>query len=186
MRILPKELVTLESEETVCLNVGISEPEIRKVLNKAKREKAVGIDSLPNEILKNEVSVKLLQSLFAKVFTSNTVPSIWRQAIIKPIPKNSLLDSHVPLNYQGISLLSTVYKLYTGILNNRLLAFAESNIYHDEQNGFRPKRLCTDHLYALTTIIRHRINQNKDTYVCYIDAEKAFDRVNRDLLFYKL
>ena len=132
------------------------ESETRKALNKAKCGKAVCIDSLPNEVLKNNVSINLRQSLFSKLFVTNMVPSTWRKALIKPIPKSSLLDPHIPLNYRGISLLSTVYKLYTSILNNRLLTYAENNIYHDE-----------------TTILRHRINQNKDTYVCYIDAEKS-------------
>ena len=188
LRITKEGLLALEigPVETVFLNGDIMESEIRKALNKAKCGKAVGIDSLPNEVLKNNVSVNLLQSLFSKIFVSNMVPSTWRKALIKPIPKSSLLDPHTPLNYRGISLLSTVYKLYTSILNNRLLTYAENNIYHDEQNGFRPRRSCTDHLYVLTTILRHRINQNKDTYVCYIDAEKAFDRVNRNLLFHKL
>ena len=90
------------------------------------------------------------------------------------------------MQYHAISLLSTVSKLYSSVLNNRLLAFAERNILHDEQNGFRPKRSCLDHIYTLTTILRKRINEGKSTFVSYIDAEKAFDRVDRELLFYKL
>ena len=183
-----EELPALERQytETATLNVAITEQEVRVALNKSKSKKAVGIDNLPNEILKNNESAKLLHKLFNKIFQCNLVPSIWKKAIIKPIPKNALIDPHIPMNYRGISLLSTVYKLYTSILNSRLLKYAEDHIYHDEQNGFRPKRSCADHLYVLNTILRHRINQNKDTYVCFIDAEKAFDRVNRDLLFYKM
>ena len=90
------------------------------------------------------------------------------------------------MQYRGISLLSTVYKLYTAVLNDRLLKFSERNIYCDEQNGFRPNRSCTDHIYILSSILRHRIHQNLSTYACFIDAEKAFDRVDRNLMLYKL
>lgn len=38
----------------------------------------------------------------------------------------------------------------------------------------------------MTTILRNRNNEGKPTFVSYIDAEKAFDRVDRELLFYKL
>ncbi len=45
------------------------------------------------------------------------------------------------LQYHGISLLSTIYKLYAGILNNRLVTYLEdNNIYVEEQNGFRQNR----------------------------------------------
>ena len=56
----------------------------------------------------------------------------------------------------------------------------------DEQNGFRPGRSCIDHAFTLSSIIRNRINQKKSTFVAYVDFEKAFDWVDRDLLFYKL
>ena len=35
-------------------------------------------------------------------------------------------------------------------------------------------------------MIRNRLNQKKDTFACFIDMQKAFDWVDRDLLFYKL
>jgi hypothetical protein len=43
---------------------------------------------------------------------------------VNPIPKSSKNDPRVPLHYGGISLLSTVYKLYSSILN-RLITFLE-------------------------------------------------------------
>ncbi len=60
----------------------------------------------------------------------------------------------------------------------------ESNsIYADEQNGFRPGRSCADHIYTLTSVLRHRQAKGKSTFDCFIDTEKAFDKILRDLLF---
>ncbi len=73
------------------------------------------------------------------------------------------------------------------LLNNRLLYYLESNdILVDEQNGFRPGRSCIDHIFSLSTLVQNRLNENKSTFAAFIDMEKAFDWIDRDLLFYKL
>ena len=74
----------LNREFTVCA--------IRKVIGNLKKKKAVGIDNLPNEILKNEVSIQVLHNLFKLIFKSGIIPTDWTFAIIKPIPKNLALD----------------------------------------------------------------------------------------------
>ena len=45
---------------------------------------------------------------------------------------------------------------------------------------------CIDHHYTLTSVIRNRTNQNKSTFAAFIDFQKAFDSIGRDLLFYKV
>ena len=91
------------------------------------------------------------------------------------------------MQYRGISLLPCLYKLYSCILNDRLSTFLEDNaIYVDEQNGFRKGRSCEEHIFTLTSILRNRICTKKSTFVAYIDAEKAFDKINRTLLLYKI
>ena len=47
--------------------------------------------------------------------------------LLKPIPKNSASDRRLPLVYQGISLLSTVGKLFSYILNAHLSSYQEDN-----------------------------------------------------------
>lgn len=169
------------------LNCDISLLEVEKLIKKAKSGKAVGLEGIPNEVLKNALSTEILCKFFNKVFTLSMIPTIWRKGIIKPIPKGSMLDPKVPMQYRGISLLSTLYKIYSGVLNSRLITFLEThNIYADEQNGFRPGRSCTDHLYVLNTVIRHKFAKKESVFACFIDAEKAFDKIDRDLLFYKL
>ncbi len=169
------------------LDNEISLDEVRKVVNHAHNRKSVGIDNLPYEIFKNSDSHVILTLLFNKIYEYSITPSIWNLAIIKPIPKNSLADPRLPLEYRGISLLSTVYKLFTSVLNNRIVKTAEqNNLYADEQNGFRKKRSCEDHLFSLMSVIRNRKRDRLPTFVAFVDFEKAFDRVDRNLLLYKL
>ncbi len=73
-------------------------------------------------------------------------------------------------------------KAFSGIINKHVVNYCEDNkIYEDEQ-----KRSCEDHLFVLTSIIRNRKSENKDTFFSFIDMQKAFDWVNRDMLFYRL
>ena len=120
-------------------------------------------------------------------FDFSVIPKPWTMSIIKPIPKSSSTDPCVPLNYRGISLLSCAAKIMSAILNNRLSDYYNDHgLVVDEQNGFRKGRSCAEHIFVLTTIIRHRLNYNLPTYVAFIDLEKVFDWVDRTLLFYKL
>ena len=98
-----------------------------------------------------------------------------------------MIDPRLPLQYRGISLLSTVYKLFSSIINEKITKTAENNdLYADEQNGFRVGRSCEEHVFTLSSIIRNRKSQHLSTFVAFVDMEKAFDRVNRDLLFYEM
>ena len=95
--------------------------------------------------------------------------------------------SKLPTEYRGISLQSFVAKTYCRILNSRLRDYLEANgALCDEQNGFRPGRNCQDHIFTLTTIIENRLLNKMDTFACFVDFKKAFDCVNRDLLWHKI
>ena len=133
------------------------------------------------------MSVNVLYRFFNLCFEYGKVPSIWQKAIISPVPKSAMKDPHVPSEYRGVSLLSHVGKIYSQVLNNRIVSYCEiTDLFCDEQNGFRKSRSCQDHIFSLTTIIRNRLKMKKDTFVAFIDMQKAFDWVNRDFLWYKL
>ncbi len=174
-------------ENTMLLNQPIQEEEVKKALCHAKNAKSTGIDNVPNEVLKSDSTVTLLMKFFNLCFTKNVIPSMWRKAIITPIPKGHDKDPRVPLNYRGISLLSTMYKLYSYILNSRLSKYLERNkLLSDSQNGFRRLRACIDHLFVITTVIRNRKSKGLPTYCCFVDMKKAFDLLDRKCLLYKL
>ena len=169
------------------LNRNLNREELLKAINSAKDKKAFGVDELPNEVLKAPKLFDLLFSLLNVCFEHSIIPSTWFKSIITPIPKSPKDDPKIPLNYRGISLLSTVYKLYSSVLNNRLVNFLEqNNKLEEEQNGFRKGRACLDHIYTVTTVVRNRLKLRKHTFGCFIDFQKAFDLLDHKLLKYKL
>ena len=57
-------------------------------------------------------------------------------------------------------LLSTLGKLFTRILNNRLTNWAEDfSIYVEAQTGFTEAMGTTDHIFSLHGLISHYLNQ---------------------------
>ena len=169
------------------LNCPISVDEISKACLNSKNSKSPGTDKQPYEVYKNDRSVRLLHALFNRCISTGLVPSTWKRAIIKPIPKNSTSDPRVPLNYRGISLLNSSNKLFTTVLNNRLTRYLDDNdIIVDEQNGFRKLRSCADHLFTLCSIIRNRKSKGLPTFSCFIDMMKAFDNVDIECMLSKL
>ena len=174
-------------QENSMINNDIRIEEITKHINKAKCKKSPGIDHIPNEVLKYDNVKLVLYHLFKFCFTNSIVPKAWLRAIIVPIPKGSDKDPCMPLSYRGISLLPCISKIYTSILNSRITNYLENNnLLCKEQFGFRKGKSCEQHVFNLSSIIKCRMDKNKDTFVGFIDMAKAFDNVNRDLLYYKL
>ena len=81
----------------------------------------------------------------------------------------------------------SLYKLFFSILHNRLSNQLElNNGICEEQNGFRVRRSTGDHLSSLLLIAESRIKRKLNTFAVFIDLSKAYDRINRDLLWHKL
>ena len=133
-----------------------------------------------------EVQPALLIKLFNNIFNLNAKIEQWTFAMITPIFKNgSKMD---PSNYRGISLLSCLGKLFTAILNQRLLKYVvENNILKAEQLGFLAGNRTSDaHIILHTLIQSYCHNRGKKIFACFVDFKKAFDTVPREILFRKL
>ena len=139
------------------------------------------------EIFKNDTAISFLHILFNVCFSCGKTPKAWGKGVISPIPKSSTTDPRDPLSYRGITLAPVMYKLYSHILNARLTRWIESNSkLNDEQNGFRSGRSTLDHISTLTSICETRIKNKKPTFAAFIDFSKAYDSINRDILWSKL
>ena len=132
--------------------------------------------------------IKAIHKLFNWISSSSLYPKPWSDSIISPIPKKG--DQYNVDNYRGIALSSNLSKLYCKILNDRLTDFLEkNNIINENQIGFRRGKRTTDHVFTLKAIIDkylHEKRPNRKLYACYVDISKAFDRIWRSGLLFKM
>ena len=100
------------------IETGMQNPirscEIYSVLLHAKNGKAVGVDGIPIEALRNQTAVEFMLSLFNECYSKGAIPSAWTKSIINSIPKNSGAQSKDHLHYRGIALTSAIYKIFCG------------------------------------------------------------------------
>jgi len=69
----------------------------------------------------------------------------------------------------------------------RLTGFLEyHNVLHISQSGFRQCRKTTDHLLRLHDAIHKSIANKHNVFSVFIDIEKAYDMVNKEVLLSKL
>ena len=111
---------------------------------------------------------------------NGSVPADWRRALIIPIhKKGSRLQCR---NYRGISLLSIPGKVYASILDRRVRAITEDKLL-EEQGAFKRNRSCIDQMFTLRQLGEKVIEKNKKMVMVCVDLEKAYDKVNRGLLW---
>ena len=56
----------------------------------------------------------------------------------------------------------------------------------EAQAGAKPGKNTLTNLLALKSVIQQRMTQNQETYVAFIDLEKAFQKVWSSAIFYLL
>lgn len=160
----------------------ISELEISKHISHLKPEKSPGPDNISNEALKigAPLLVPYLAQLYNMVLEQETVPKQWCSSdIILLYKKGNPLDVS---NYRPISLLSSVYKLFTSILQTRLTPSIDAH-QPIEQAGFRSGYSTIDHIHTLDQVMGKYIEYNYPLYIAFIDYSKAFDSITHSSIW---
>ena len=158
-----------------------------KAITQLKTNKSAGPDMLINEffIHGKHILASTLVNLFNKIFEVGHFPEAWSEGYVIPLhKKGSVNDAE---NYRGITLLSTIGKLFTRVLNNRLGEWAENyGVLIEAQAGFRAGMSTTDNIFVLHGLITHMLNNDNQLFCAFIDFTKAFDYIVRENLWYKL
>ena len=98
--------------------------------------------------------------MFNRILNSGHFPHDWSKAVISPVCKKG--DRSNPSDYRGISLISCMCKLYTSILNIRLLKWIDDNdILTDAQFGFRHGTVQWMLFFSLYSIIQKHFEEKK-------------------------
>ena len=164
-----------------------NKPEFSEVLQACKslkNNKAPGPDGIPGEILKlgGYAVTRRLHKMITVFWEAGFVPKSLKDPIIVMIykKKGSKADCG---NFRGISLLSIAGKVFARILLTRLLSSAADLVLPESQCGFRRDRSTTDMVFLARQLLEKTREQRQDIFIAFVDLAKAFDTVNRDMLW---
>jgi hypothetical protein len=151
-------------------------------IGKLKSHKSPGIDQIPVELIKagGRIIRSEIHKLIISIWNKEELPEEWKESVIVPIYKKG--DKTDCSNYRGISLLPTTYKILSKILLSRLTPYAEE-IIGVHQCGFRRNRSTTDHIFSIRQILEKKWEYNEAVHQLFIDLNKAYDSVRRDVLY---
>ncbi|MEW8547527.1 MAG: reverse transcriptase family protein, partial [Candidatus Thiodiazotropha sp.] len=169
------------------LDSVITPSEIEACIKSLKHGKACGADNLLNEYFleAGDILLSHLTELFNLLLDTGCFPESWADGIIIPLFKKGNVDD--VSNYRGITLVSCLSKLFTAVLNHRIMAWCDKNSkISDAQFGFRKGFSTVDAIFTLHSLIENMINSNKRLYCAFVDMKKAFDSVYRNALWLKL
>ena len=180
-------LDSLSYDITYCseIQVTAAEVEVEGAIKELDINKSCGLDGLYAEHLKycSKRGLPLLAMCITSLFVHGFLPEAMLSVVLVPIIKDKSGKINSKDNYRPIALASIMSKIIEIVLLERL-----SNLLYTTSNQFGFKRkLGTDMcIYVLKEVIDRYRCLGGSTFLCFLDASKAFDRVKHSVLFKKL
>ena len=174
---------TIDQSETL---ENIETKVVEKFLGKIDVKKAPGPDKLGGKVLKlcAEQLAAVFTALFNMSLKTNTVPSLWKKAIICPVPKKR--NPAVLNDYRPVALTPIVMKVLERIVLQRLMQQTDDRM-DPYQFAYRQNRGVEDAIISLLhDTYMHLETPKSFVRVLYIDFSSAFNTIQPHLMASKL
>jgi hypothetical protein len=151
-------------------------------VGKLKRYESPGIDQILADFIKagGETLCSEVHKLICSICNKEELPQQWKEYIIVPMYKKG--DKTYCNNYQGISLLSTAYKILSTFLLARLIPYV-SEIIGDHQCWFHHNRCITYQIFYIWQILEKKWEYNGLVHQLFIDFKEAYNSIKREVLY---
>ena len=162
----------------------LAESEFKEALAKCSPRKAAGPSGIVIEMISASgvVGIKWMTELCNTILSEGHIPADWTKSTLIPFYKNKG-DPLECGSYRGIKLLEQALKLYERVLEARI---RERVCIDDMQFGFMPGKGTTDAIFIARQMQEKHLEKSKDLYLAFVDLEKAFDRVPREVVRWAL
>ena len=166
-------------------SIVVRPDEITAALKKLGDNKSSGLDSISAEHLKNASNrlIPLLAMCITGLLVHGILPDSMISVLLVPVIKDKTGKISSKDNYRPIALASILSKVLEIILLSRLEVYLTTN---DNQFGFKKEHGTDMCIFALKEVIDKYQSLNSSMMLCFLDASKAFDRINHEKLFRKM
>ena len=163
----------------------VTTDDVIDAIKKLEINKSCGVDNIYAEHLKyaNDRLIPILTMCFTGFFVHGFLPKMMLNVVLVPIIKNKAGNVNSIDNYRPVALSSIVSKVLESIILSRIDYYLTTNA---NQFGFKKNHGTDMCIYTLKEIINLYTSLKSCVFTCFLDASKAFDRVNHSVLFEKL
>lgn len=156
--------------------------DVYKAIRKLNRNKSDGNQGFTSDHLINcsDTCIRTIASLINFMLLHGYNPACLSKSFIVFIPKNRQGTLTSSENYRGISLCNAITKVLDLVIISKYQCLMKScNL----QFGFKEAHSTTMCTTIFKEIVTYYRNRGTNVYCCFVDATKAFDRVNIGKLF---
>ncbi|PKA45570.1 hypothetical protein AXF42_Ash021722 [Apostasia shenzhenica] len=180
---IPPLRATISQEDALRISSPVSNEEIVAAINSLGNNKAPRVDGITSSFLKGYWSATSsdVLSVIHHFFKYGSMPKRWKDTLMVLIPK--VQGAELPSQFRPISLCTTIYKVITKILINRVKNVLSSFI-SQKQGAFVPGRGIVDNCLIAQEIMQKLASYESSTgYMSIkVDMEQAYDRIRWDFL----
>ena len=155
---------------------AIMKDEIKKALRKMKMGKAAGEDGILVEMVRalGEWGEEHITQMAGCMYDTGERAKQMERSLLVTIPKKAgTLECS---KHRTIAISSQISKVILRVVMERLRGKIRQEV-GEEQFGFLEGKGTTNAIFVLRMLAERAVEMQKDMYVCFIDYEKAFDRV---------
>ena len=184
----PEGMETNKNYPSCRMTVPFTKDEIEKAAKSLKNGKSVGIDNLTAEHIKYAPPIihQNIANIFNDIAENGSAPEELTTGILAPLQKPPPKKKGPRENLRPIMLLSVIRKLLTICLIKRTWERIATNIPVD-QAAYQAGRSTTEQVFTAKILIEKAItSSNFKLYMILLDMSKAFDTVDRKILFQNL
>ena len=165
--------------------ITLTQADIISAFKNLKLGKASGVDCLSVEhfLYAHDILYPILSILFTSFITHGYLPADVMKTSLVPIIKNKTGDTSDKNNYRPIALVTAASKIFEICILEILEMYL---ITHDHQFGFKSKHSADMCIFSAKSIMKYYTEHGSPVFTCFLDASKAFDRINHWTLFRKM